>query len=389
MQEQEKKNKRAKKNKSGSAKKRALPVLLSASPQKVFRAHLAQIIIEGKNLDKKSIDGIRATNTEIVDAESDNSRQVSLLLRLLDGTTDGSVKIYLDAGESTEDSAIEIELKACPVEGMSVIPGGEFIFGSDDGAPTERPSRKVELPEYACGLHEVSNREYLEFLNYIADYGDHSKCHPDEDPTKSHIPDRWDDATIRHPDKPVTGVDWYDAYAYAAWCGYRLPTEEEWEKASRGVEGAPFPWGEEPNQRLAQSAESGPAATVVLAHAQGRSPFGLYNACGNVWEWTASNGPAVGNAVVRGGSFRNSLLECRTFVRNWVDRKSRRDDIGFRCAADLNEEIWRLWAEKQEKLKQEGKVEEKPVETDKAKEEGTGKKGKRRDRKKEKDKKNQ
>ena len=238
-------------------------------------------------------------------------------------------------GDSEPSEPFTIELIPCSIRGMSVIPAGKFLFGSDEGAPHERPQREIELPTFACGLMEVSNADYLDFLNYVQETGDHSLCHPDEPPHHSHIPDRWDDKALRVANLPVTGVDWYDAYAFAAWKGWRLPSEEEWEKAARGTEGASYPWGEEEILTNVIAAGVGVTMQPVWIRSNARNTFGLYNAAGNVWEWTAGDGPDKGQAIIRGGSFRTELRGCRTFVRNWLARAARRDDVGFRCVADL------------------------------------------------------
>ena len=245
-----------------------------------------------------------------------------------------AAEFYIVGGKEPSEP-FTIELIPCSIRGMSVIPAGKFLFGSDNGAPHEQPRREIELATFACGLMEVSNEDYLEFLNHIQETGDHSPCHPDEPPQHSHVPDRWDDESIRAANMPVTGVNWFDAYAYAAWRGWRLPTEEEWEKAARGTEGASFPWGEEEHLRYAIATGLGVAIQPVNTRPNGRSKFGLFNASGNVWEWTASAGPGDDQAIIRGGSFRTDLRGCRTYVRNWLDRTARRDDVGFRCAADL------------------------------------------------------
>ncbi len=240
------------------------------------------------------------------------------------------------AGAGQQSEPVSIIIQVSPVPGMTVVPAGPFIFGSDEGSSFEKPARQVLLPQFACAILEVSNNDYLEFLNYMQQTGDHSRCHPDEPPRHSHVPDRWDDPAIRHPNAPVTGVDWFDAYSYAAWRGWRLPTEQEWEKAARGTEATPFPWGNKPDPALANTAVTRLNVQTVKYKPEGRSPFGLYNAAGNVWEWTAGDGPAAGQKVIRGGSFRTNLTGCRTFVRNWLDKTARRDDVGFRCAADLD-----------------------------------------------------
>jgi formylglycine-generating enzyme required for sulfatase activity len=333
--EQDKKQEEKRKRK----KPAKAPVISAVQPQSVNCAHKVWLNIQGSRFKRKSPIRLEGKLAEMLETRWDSNSRVRVLIRAADQLPpapegqepDEEIRLFIG---HTDNPAV-IKLLPPPAVGMTIIPAGSFKYGSNEGSRFEQPLREMSLPAFACGLREVSNVEYLEFLNFIQEHGDHSKCHPGEGPLKSHIPDWWDSAELRVPGLPVTGVDWYDAYAFAAWKGLRLPIEEEWEKAARGTEGAAFPWGDNAGPALANTAGAGTGLAQTSSFSAGRSPYGLYNAAGNVWEWTAGDGPEAGQAVIRGGSWQTDILGCQTFVRNWLDRRTRRPDLGFRCAADL------------------------------------------------------
>jgi formylglycine-generating enzyme required for sulfatase activity len=131
-------------------------------------------------------------------------------------------------------------------------------------------------------------------------------------------------------DHPVTGVTFYEAEAYCHWLSdekkrrVRLPTEAEWERAARGDDERPFPWGQEFDSRFTNTHESGRKRTSPVGDTPGDlSPFGLSNMAGNVQEWTTSlytllpgevcpPGPLY---VARGGSFNDTAYAARVSYR--------------------------------------------------------------------------
>ena len=210
----------------------------------------------------------------------------------------------------------------------------------------ELPAHEVELSEYQIGKYPITNREYQFF---VRDTG--------------HVPPRgWDGEQypVNKGDHPAVNVSWEDATAYCAWLSkktrksYRLPTEAEWEKASRGS--APderiYPWGNEFDPQKANTAEAGFNDTTPVGKfsPQGDSPFGCADIVGNVWEWCADwvddsgykqggeaakdpKGPDHGKfRVSRGGSYFSYQWLSRCSFRSW-DLPNLGDwDQGFRVA---------------------------------------------------------
>ncbi|MBI4706033.1 MAG: SUMF1/EgtB/PvdO family nonheme iron enzyme [Deltaproteobacteria bacterium] len=214
---------------------------------------------------------------------------------------------------------------SCPA-GMAYIPAGSFMMGSNDGADDERPVQRVSLGAYCMDLYEVT----------VADYRRCSGCSaPDTDEYCN-----WGKSgRERHP---VNCVDWNQATACCRAQGKRLPTEEEWEYAARGSEGRAYPWGNAaPGSQLCWKRwESKEGTCAVGSYPAGRSPFGLFDMAGNVWEWTASRhcpyfrrNCANEARVLRGGSWSHfEPRHVRGAIRPWTDPGIRSFDLGFRCA---------------------------------------------------------
>lgn len=142
-------------------------------------------------------------------------------------------------------------------------------------------------------------------------------------------PDVWE-AQRNRGYHPVTGVTFWEAEAYCAWLSaqkgrkVRLPTEDEWERAARGDDGRPFPWGDEFDAKLTNLAESGYNTTTPVADTPGDvSPYGVMDLAGNVQEWTTSvYQPLPDEAlppgkllVARGGSYNDTAYAGRTTYR--------------------------------------------------------------------------
>jgi serine/threonine-protein kinase len=146
------------------------------------------------------------------------------------------------------------------------------------------------------------------------------------------------------PDGPVFGISWHDACAYCEWRskkegrGLRLPSEAEWEKAARGVDGRWFPWGKRFDASLCNmrdSLEGGPAPQAVDAFPGDVSVYGMQGAAGNIRDWTATamdTGSSAGLRIVRGGSWNLDQNVTRVAHRFWLEAHRVFDYVGFRLA---------------------------------------------------------
>lgn len=240
---------------------------------------------------------------------------------------------------------------AAPAKGgrMVRVPAGGFTMGPDAFAEEAQKGHKVVLSKYLIDKTEVTNTEYGIFLNYIKRTGNHDLCHPKEGKDKDHTPKFWDDGKRNGPQQPVVGVDWYDAFAYAAWAGKRLPTEAEWEKAARGTDGRKLPWGNKWDKRKCRNLQTkSKLAAKVGSYPGDRSPYGCVDMGGNVREWCADwylenyyeasptrdpAGPKSGKyRVYRGGSLQSPPFQCVVAGRGWGVPAARTEWLGFRCA---------------------------------------------------------
>src|ERR1044072_9065518 len=220
--------------------------------------------------------------------------------------------------------------------GMVRIPGGEFAVGSDRAKADqqEKPAHKVTLAPFYIDATEVTCEDYQRFVKA----------------TGHKAQTKWLDGKCEAGDlrKPVTGVDWYDASAYAKWANKRLPTEEEWEFAARGTTGSIYPWGNE-WQAGAANADQAAQGVVSVGTFKGASPFQCLDMVGNAWEWTASKlvpypGGKLGQKasddlrVIRGGSWQSDRDSATTTYRFGWPANGGNDytNTSFRCALDAN-----------------------------------------------------
>jgi formylglycine-generating enzyme required for sulfatase activity len=152
-------------------------------------------------------------------------------------------------------------------------------------------------------------------------------------------PDGWDEQK-EHLNRPVTGVSWYEAGAYCNWLSkrtgfpYRLPTDKEWAKAATPPNGE-YPWGDdEPNEELLNFNGNVGHPTPVGIYPAGAAPGDHLDMAGNVFEWVQDQGEA--GRVIRGGSWFNVALFCRSAICRYFDSVYRDRDLGFRLSRSVS-----------------------------------------------------
>ena len=251
------------------------------------------------------------------------------------------------------------------------IPAGAYVAGSDRGEREaayrldeaaykhsitrerrwyeDEPARATRITAaYAITRTPITNDQYAAFVRATGHrtpdvnpkiWAGYRLIHP-YDRTRRHA---WTNGSppAARADHPVVLVSHDDARTYAAWlsrttgAGWRLPTEAEWEKAARGADGPRFPWGKDFAPDRLNSADAGPFDTMAVGRfANGASPYGLLDAAGQVFEWTAT-AAGKGRFIVKGGSWDDKGCGiCRPAARHSRPARLKHILIGFRLVRE-------------------------------------------------------
>ena len=225
---------------------------------------------------------------------------------------------------------------------MVHIPSGSYTMGShdEDSPRNQRPAHTVYLSGYFISKTPVTNQEYREFV----------LC------TGHREPIHWQRGTfpVGMGKHPVVNVSFQDASAYAAWRSVRLPSESEWEKAAKGTDERPYPWGTRYTEGERCNANNQIGTTTPIDEwPDGLSFYEVWDMAGNVYEWcqdyldeeyykespsTNPKGPDGGQErVIRGGSYQETRAALRTTHRMGSSEALTKDYIGFRLAMDAED----------------------------------------------------
>lgn len=259
-------------------------------------------------------------------------------------------------------------------EAWAQIPAGEFFYGQAEEIKTtdsyEIMVTDVTTSQYAAFLNEalaagfikvdgdqvtgyypgdefrgVKHEEKIEAAEYI--------FIPLSDPSQRITFDgKVFNVQAGYENHPMTMVSWFGAWGYCTYFSYHLPTEMEWEKAARGTDARPFPWGETIARENAnfyasrdpfEDMRSFGSRTTPVGFYNGKtydgyttldskSPFGLYDMAGNVWQWTGNVYEGMHLRFLRGGSKDTYDMDLRIWVRNNATPTYFSPGVGFRCA---------------------------------------------------------
>lgn len=258
-----------------------------------------------------------------------------------------------------------------------LIPAGEFLVGLHD--------HETDLDyNYEIMVTDVTKAQYAEYLNLALSSGTvnilpdevvgyypgdkfHGHEHEEEIGAGDWLHFPLDDPGLRlnfdgtsftpklgYENHPMTLVTWFGAKAYCKFFNWRLPTEEEWEKAARGEDSRPYPWGDEINPSRANYYSShdifekivgGLGDTTPVGFYNGKSyegydtqdspsPYGLYDMAGNVWQWTGNVYENQHYRYMRGGSKDNYAYNLRIWTRNSAGPDYYSPAVGFRCVRE-------------------------------------------------------
>ncbi len=284
---------------------------------------------------------------------------------------------YVGLEKPKDTTVVNVKSGTAPA-GMVYIQGGLVQIGSDEGLEQERPSFWAKIKPFWMDTHPVTVAEFRKFIN-ATNYKTEAETFGNAGIIDESTGQQWilkDGANWHHPmgpdfpaaddDHPVTQVSWNDANAYAKWADKRLPCELEWEHAARNARNsrAIYSWGNDIQSQGKYNAniwqgkfpvknynEDGFAYTSPVGKF-GKTPLGLTDMSGNVWEWQSNpkfnyealfrtptrDGDLSLERAQRGGSFLCEPTWChgyRVSGRSSSTSETSLFHVGFRCVKDI------------------------------------------------------
>lgn len=204
-----------------------------------------------------------------------------------------------------------------PLDGklMALIDAGVCWIGAE--------KQPLWLPAFYLDVYPTTNADYARFVGATG-----------HQPPPHWPAGRCPDTLFDHP---VVFVTWQDATAYAAWAGKALPQAAQWEKAARGPHGTTYPWGEAATPAKCNVRDTGIGTTTPVGrYHSGVSPYGIYDLCGNVWEWCAT-ATQHDRRELKGSAFTSPFTRAAPAAFNDATTAMNDDDTGFRTAASLDQ----------------------------------------------------
>lgn len=217
------------------------------------------------------------------------------------------------------------------------IPAGVLLHRPSRDAP----SVPTPMPAFSLQRHLVTVAEYAELID-AGGYDDPSlwssegwSWRLDHDVEAPRFWGEAEWAAYLVPNHPVVGVSWFEADAYAAFRGRRLPTALELERGARGDDARIFPWGDDWDDRACAHRTAGQRTSKPIGLFP-PGPFGLFDLVGSVWQWTSDERGAEGEygapRVVKGGAWNNLPWSIGCASRNAYPPTAQFSNVGFRCA---------------------------------------------------------
>lgn len=273
----------------------------------------------------------------------------ALLTKLFDPTTDSQTRFAVGhrlARIGDPRPGVGLRPDGLPEIEWLEVPGGEYTYQAGETFHT--------LPTYYIARYPVTVMQYAAFI--IEDgYRNPGYWTPRgwawKDANHATAPALWGHPKWHLANHPLVGVTWYEACAFCTWLAVRLgldadmirlPSEWEWEKAGRGVDGRLYPWGNRAYSGYANFNETYAyhyvgrhflrRTTAVGVFVRDRSPYGVMDMAGNVREWCLTSYYGIGR-VVRGGGWFSNSLQAQMVYRNWFYEGNADHSIGFRPLA--------------------------------------------------------